>query len=107
VAGLVGVKPNYASNGKTNKEKVDISIKRGRTLKADLVIIGGGTGGCATDLGVLFRNWPTGYHDRRNRLDRRDKTDSTGVPRMNINGSMNWEPPLFIGELEKNALLSP
>jgi len=51
--GLVVLNPIYASNGKTNKEKVDIINKEGRTLKADLVIIGGGTGGCATALGAL------------------------------------------------------
>ncbi len=52
-SGLVLLNPIYASEGKTNVEKIDFINKEGRTLKADLVIIGGGTGGCATALGAL------------------------------------------------------
>ena len=52
-SGLVVLNPIYASHGKTNSKKVDNIIVEGRTLEADLVIIGGGTGGCATALGAL------------------------------------------------------
>ena len=45
--------PIYASDLKTNSKKANTIHKEGRTLKADLVIIGGGTGGCATALGAL------------------------------------------------------
>lgn len=52
-SGLLLLNPIYASNGKVNTQKVN-SIHIGeRTIKADLVIIGGGTGGCATALGAL------------------------------------------------------
>ena len=52
-SGLVVLNPIYASHGKTNSKKFDNIIVEGRTLEADLVIIGGGTGGCATALGAL------------------------------------------------------
>ncbi len=45
--------PIYASNGKVNTQKVNTIHIGERTIKADLVIIGGGTGGCATALGAL------------------------------------------------------
>tara|TARA_R110000868_G_scaffold172577_2_gene408438 strand:+ start:1375 stop:3105 length:1731 start_codon:yes stop_codon:yes gene_type:complete len=52
-SGLVVLNPIYASDPKTNSKKANTIHKEGRTLKADLVIIGGGTGGCATALGAL------------------------------------------------------
>ena len=52
-SGLVVLNPIYASDLKTNSKKANTIHKEGRTLKADLVIIGGGTGGCATALGAL------------------------------------------------------
>lgn len=52
-SGLVVLNPIYASHGKTYSKKVDNIIVEGRTLEADLIIIGGGTGGCATALGAL------------------------------------------------------
>ena len=52
-SGLVVLNPIYASHRKTNSKKFDNIIVEGRTLEADLVIIGGGTGGCATALGAL------------------------------------------------------
>ncbi len=51
--GLVVLDPIYASYGKTDAKKVNRIHMEGRILKADLVIIGGGTGGCATALGAL------------------------------------------------------
>ncbi|MEQ8218537.1 MAG: FAD-dependent oxidoreductase [Arenibacter sp.] len=52
-SGLVVLNPIYASQIKENSKKVNSINLEGRTLKADLVIIGGGTGGCATALGAL------------------------------------------------------
>ena len=52
-SGLVVLNPIYASHGKTNTPKVNTIYVGERTIKADLVIIGGGTGGCATALGAL------------------------------------------------------
>lgn len=52
-SGLVLLNPIYASEGKPKTKKVNGINKEGRTLKADLIIIGGGTGGCATALGAL------------------------------------------------------
>jgi len=52
-SGLVVLNPIYASDLKTNNQKVNTIHKERRTLKADLVIIGGGTGGCAAALGAL------------------------------------------------------
>tara|TARA_R110000796_G_scaffold225963_1_gene342426 strand:+ start:4463 stop:6193 length:1731 start_codon:yes stop_codon:yes gene_type:complete len=52
-SGLVVLNPIYASHGNTDAKKVNRIHMEGRVLKADLVIIGGGTGGCATALGAL------------------------------------------------------
>ncbi|RTE54282.1 FAD-dependent oxidoreductase [Arenibacter aquaticus] len=52
-SGLLLLNPIYASHGKTNTGKVNTIHIGERTIKADLVIIGGGTGGCATALGAL------------------------------------------------------
>jgi hypothetical protein len=51
--GLLVLNPIYASHGKSQIKKINTIDKDGRALKADLVIIGGGTGGCATALGAL------------------------------------------------------
>lgn len=52
-SGLLLLNPIYASHGKVNTQKVNTIHIGERTIKADLVIIGGGTGGCATALGAL------------------------------------------------------
>src|SRR5690606_20347538 len=52
-SGLVVLNPIYASHGNTDAKKVNRINLEGMVLKADLVIIGGGTGGCATALGAL------------------------------------------------------
>ncbi|GGW39410.1 FAD-dependent oxidoreductase [Arenibacter certesii] len=52
-SGLVLLNPIYASREKSNNDKEDSIKIKGRTIKADLVIIGGGTGGCATALAAL------------------------------------------------------
>ena len=51
--GLVLLNPIYAAGANALPGKEDIVYKEKRTLKADLVIIGGGTGGFATAMGAL------------------------------------------------------
>ena len=51
--GLVMLNPIYAATANSLSEKVDIIKKDTRSLKADLVIVGGGTGGFATAMGAL------------------------------------------------------
>ena len=51
--GLLVLNPIYASQGKKHSKKGNSINIEGRTLKTDLVIIGGGTGGCATAFGAL------------------------------------------------------
>lgn len=52
-SGLLLLNPIYASHSNLNTQKVNTIHIGERTIKADLVIIGGGTGGCATALGAL------------------------------------------------------